>query len=361
MEGVLGDLGIGLATTLLGLTLRVVYLQRDQMAESKLTVDQEISELVEGTVFRIRETNTKIEQSHILLLQTFDEHTERAKEYSDKLASQVEQLEQRLTQIQIPSDAISSHLKPALASASQSILEFSSQFNNLTISPDVFAEQVEEALNAARDFVTEVVRELIDDLRRYLQDSSESAGHRVRQAIGTVEQTVKSRIEEIDLPSMEIDQQVQSMLKRLESNASLLAQSFDRMERSITEADKKIQEAPVSISQHIEGLQQKFSHVFSHTEQLLNAVGKRLSVLNTTDVTDSLSGLESFVRESHALLTVQENQAKSLRDLTSHIEQTNELFKSILNELETASESRGRLGIFRFGSRSKRHAERSST
>ena len=59
---IVGDLGVGISTTVFGLFLRVLFLQREDPADVEDRVQRELIDVAETTLARIRQTGAIVEQ-----------------------------------------------------------------------------------------------------------------------------------------------------------------------------------------------------------------------------------------------------------------------------------------------------------
>ena len=94
---IVGDLGIGLSTTVLGLFLRVLFLRRESSEQIENRVREELVDMAEATIARIRETAEIVEEGQIATRQAIEEMNTSIKTASTKLVTNTNQLEERVS------------------------------------------------------------------------------------------------------------------------------------------------------------------------------------------------------------------------------------------------------------------------
>ena len=93
---IVGDLGVGLSPTVLGLFLRVLFLQREDPMDIEDRVQRELIDVAEATVARVRQTGAVVEQGQILTRQTIDELNETTRQCSSELTERMGELHRRV-------------------------------------------------------------------------------------------------------------------------------------------------------------------------------------------------------------------------------------------------------------------------
>ena len=165
---IVGDLGIGLSTTVLGLFLRVLFLRRESSEQIENRVREELVDMAEATIARIRETAEIVEEGQIATRQAIEEMNTSIKTASTKLVTNTNQLEERVSAMtNIPPDLISSQLSPALDTASQSITRFTNQMDNIEIPDDLITSRTNQIFARLTETIGEgqiATRQAIDGM-----------------------------------------------------------------------------------------------------------------------------------------------------------------------------------------------------
>lgn len=260
-DHIVGDLGIGLSTTVLGLFLRVLFLRRETPEHIENRVHQELTDVAEATVARIRETADVVEEGQIATRQALEEMNTSVKAASDKLVANTNILEKRISDmINIPPDLLSSQLSPALASASQSITRFTHQMDNIEIPGDLILSRISEVLTHLAKAMADLTDQITVDIHKHLSGIFDEA--QTRHLIQQIEKTLVERFQAIEIPAELLTQRIEPVLDQVNSSTRVFV---NRMQ---------------NLSSSLEDAQQQFSELSNKTEALLGVIENSLSELD---------------------------------------------------------------------------------
>ena len=271
---IVGDLGIGLSTTVLGLFLRVLFLKRESSEQLEYKVREELVEVAEATIRRIRLTDDIVEEGQIATQQALEEMNTSVKAASNKLVANTNLLEKRVSDmINIPPDLLSSQLSPALDTASQSITRFTNQMENIEIPDDLITSRTNQIFARLTETIEEgqiATRQAIDGMNTSLKAATtklvanaDRLDERISDALSIPPDMVSSRL------SPALDSASQSITKftnELESIEIPDELIVSRIDRIFTRLAETVGELTDQISADVH---QRLSGVFD-TDQIQN-------------------------------------------------------------------------------------------
>ena len=340
---IVGDLGIGISTTVLGLFLRVLFLQREEPEEVEDRVRRELVDVAEATASQIRLTASIVEQGQILTRQVIDELNESAKESATRMTDLMEEIDRQFREVEIPPDLVAGRLNPILEELARSIRRFAQRVNEVEVPPEAFARSLDVAVGGLRESapaLRQVVLQFGDQLRDCLAD----ARSQVEDTLGRVEAETFVRLKELKMPAREIDQRTPRMLDRFEENAKQMEQllrSLEQIGNTVEDAARALVESPRAAMMSLESLQKE---IIDRLARQLNTIGERLESVDMKRIAGALDNVASVVAGTRKLIGTQqdmvERQTEALNSISIHNETINGTLDRILETLQLRSKRR---------------------
>jgi hypothetical protein len=145
---IIGDLGVGLVTTIVGLVGRIFFGQlRQDPEEIEEQTRLVLSDVVEKTKARLFHTNNVIDDVHQNAIQIMRDAKDAIDATNKGVISSVEQLETKLDRIEIPEDIVSRKMEQALSRFEVAIDGFSQRVDRIDVPQDVLSKKMDRALN----------------------------------------------------------------------------------------------------------------------------------------------------------------------------------------------------------------------
>ena len=335
---IVGDLGVGISTTVFGLFLRVLFLQREDPADVEDRVHRELIDVAQATRDRIRETASIVEQGQILTRQTIAELNDATKEFAVHLTVRMNELDGRLREVQIPSDMITSRLDPVLDETARSVAAFSKRVDSIDAPPDLVSQRLDEALAGVRESAPAHFDQTTSELRKELKEVLATGRVQVDDAIKRIEQAFVSRVTNIELPTQEIDQRTRSILSRFEESSEHFINAMQQMGSSVAEAESVMAESPAVLSQSFESVRGRMNNVFDQLESRVTNLGKGLDAIDTARIENALTAADSLVQESRKTVDTQRSaiaeQTERLGQLTTELQSINASIPRLLSRVQ---------------------------
>ena len=266
LASIVGDLGTGLITTVLGLILRVFFLASgSSKSEQEERVRVELVEVAEDTIRRIRMVADIVEEGQIAMRHAIEEMNSSIKAASTTLAASTNQLEERISTVtNIPPDLLSSQLSPALASAFQSIISFADQVYEIDIPDDLVISRINQLF--AR--VTETIEE------------GQTA---TRQAIDRMNTSIKAATTKLVANAERLDERISAAINvPSDMVSSRLSPALDNASQSITRFAKQVDNIVISDDLVISRINQLFARVTESIEEGQTATRQAIDGMNTS-------------------------------------------------------------------------------
>ena len=335
---IVGDLGVGISTTVFGLFLRVLFLQREDPADVEDGVQRELIDVAETTLARIRQTGAIVEQGQILTRQTIGELNDTTKKCSSQLTERMKELDRRLREVQIPPDMITARLDPVLDQFARSISGFAKRVDSIDAPADLVSRRLDHALASMKESAPDLLRETASELQKALNEALANARAQLDEAIKHIEQILVSRATDIELPTQEIDLRTRKTLDRFDESAEHLIKGMLRMGTSVAQAERALAESPTALVQSFDSLRARMVDVFDKLEQRVTNLGERLDTVDTTRIGDALAAADSLVRESREAVGPQRvaitEQTERLSELTSQLQSIHASLPHLLSGLQ---------------------------
>ncbi len=335
---IVGDLGVGISTTIFGLLLRVLFLQREDPADVEDRVQRELMDVAETTLARIRQTGAIVDQGQVLTRQTIDELNQTMKQCSSQLTECMKDLDRRVSEVQIPPDMITARLDPVLEESARSISGFTKRLDGIDAPADLVSSRLDRALAGVKESAPDLLRETALELQKALNEALANARTQLDEAIKHIEQILVSRATEIELPTREIDLRTRNTLDRFDESAEHLIRGMQRMGASVAQSEQALAESPRALEQSFESLRARFGSVFDQLEQRVSNLGQGLDAIDTSRIGDVLTATKSLVQESRKTVDDQRaaiaEQTERLSEITNQLQSINSSLPRLLSDLQ---------------------------
>ena len=338
IANIVGDLGVGISTTVCGLFLRVLFLQREDPADVEDRVQRELMDVAETTLARIRQTAAIVDEGQIVTRHTINELNETTKQWSFQLNERMKELGQRVREVQIPPDLITARLDPVLDQSARSISGFAERVDRIDAPADLVSRRLDHALAGMKESAPDLLRETALELQKALNEALANARAQFDEAIKHIEQILVSRATEIELPTREIDLRTRKTLDRFDASAENLIKGMERMGTSVAHAERALAESPKALDQSFESLRARFGNVFDQLERRVSNLGQGLDAIDTSRIGDALTATHSLVQESRKTVDDQRaaiaEQTEGLSELTNQLQTINASLPRLLSDLQ---------------------------
>jgi hypothetical protein len=328
---VVGDLGVGLVTTLLGLFLRV-YFQQLRVApeeiEEKVRVD--ITIVAERSRDQLKETSRILEQNKVLMNQILEESRQSLKSVSAKLIKSVVAMDQKVQDVEIPPDAITSRLVPVLNDLNSTISAFSKKVDEMTVPHNLIVDNVNDLFHVANEKIILGVQDNFSNISSVTQSAVE---HQVTK-IG--DQTAK-RLDLLKIPEDLITSKINPVVEGLAEGVTATIDSLSaglintaaKLDTALDRFDKleaKILDSNLATSQSIGILNKEVT-------ELLNNVKREIpTILDDAKSASAKSGEAYFQGVEIAIKGLTKNLAKVISPLEVSINTAVKDLEKVKNE-----------------------------
>lgn len=315
---IVGDLGIGLSTTMLGLFLRVLFLRKESSEQTEHKVREELVEVAEATTRRIRLTADIVEEGQIATRQALEEMNTSVKAASNKLVANTNLLERRVSDmINIPPDLLSSRLSPALDAASQSVTKFTNQVENIEIPNDLITSRTNQAFALLAESIGKLTDQISVDIHKHL-----SGVFDIEQAQNMIQQIEKSLIERfqaIEIPAELLTQRIEPALDQVNSSTRVFVNRMQNLSSSLEDTQQQLMKCNSNIATLDMDNVRSVVGALDAIDSLLK------NVQETIDTQRNLSSahnqhLSDLSNRADALSVVVENSLSSLSDLNNSLD-----------------------------------------
>ena len=189
---VVGDLGIGLITTLVGLFGRVFFTQlRKDPEEIEDRVRLNLSDAAERTRDQIVETIGLLEDSQDIIKQILSESRDRLIELNRTFETSISQLSDKVKNVNLPPDMITARLDPTLANAQKSLENFSDKTALVEVPSDMLTGQIKSSFDSLMLSFSQTLQLEIESLgivaKEKLADEAKVVGKEAAVLIGNIE------------------------------------------------------------------------------------------------------------------------------------------------------------------------------
>ena len=250
---IIGDLGIGLATTVVGLIFRIYFGSlRIDPEETEEQTRLELAAVAENTKRQIFETGEAMSYIQAQNIQIAEMGKKSIDTANKKILSSLERLDTKINAIDMPQDAITSKIEPMLSALESSVLNLTSKIDSIEIDPHVISEKAENIFMPLDSSISElqyklnaVNPEIINDkarnLLRNLDDSIDDLRNKISSVdpnllISSLDQAIESlvtKIDGIEIPSDIISENAAEVFTPLNETISGLSGSVNNLVRKI--------------------------------------------------------------------------------------------------------------------------------
>lgn len=335
---IVGDLGVGLSTTVLGLVLRVLALHREDPAEVEDRVRSELIDVAENTTTMIRTTANVVEQGQVITRQVIDELNTTLRQTAAEIAAGVRAIEENLQAIRIPPDLIESRLTPAVTQLSDAASALVEKVNGIDIPADLFASRIDRTAAEVTVALTDAVSRSGEEVGRRVSAVGDGVAAQAQDMLRSVDASVTTRIGEIEIPTDLVTRRVAPLLDGLDECTTRLNTSFQGMASAVANIER-------ALGGLLPELGDRLGAVFDDMHRRLAELGSALPALETDGIRllgeqmnearaaklDDLRQMKEAV-ENHHGSTARLNQR--IDSLSDHLRETNAAIRDGLARLE---------------------------
>ncbi len=321
VERIMGDLGIGSITTVVGLVFRVLVLHREDLADTEEHVREQIVDLAQSTMSGLYQTSEVVSRGHTANLQVVRELTEVMHRFSAEVREQSSQVTQNLEE------------------AAKSISGFSETVNQLAAPVEQLPNEFAKAVSEMQQQSLRQMQGIATDFHQVIADFLRSAQDQVSASISTTEQILVSRVKEISVPSEEVNQLRQKMLTGFDTQSRELTRSFGQVSnamRLVTQAldqvERDLRASPAALANSLDSLRDGTGSFFGHAREELANLANSVSALNIDRIVDGMREVEEISKERGRAIANQRDAASELSakltELVNEMQVLRELYSS---------------------------------
>ena len=335
---IVGDLGVGLSTTVVGLVLRVLALHREDPAEIEDRVRSELIDVAESTTAVLRKTAGVVEQGQIITRQTIDELNRTLRQTADEIGAGVRAIEESLDAIRIPPDLIVSRLTPVVTQLSDSASAFVEKVNAIDIPADLVATRFDRAAAEVTIALTDAVNRSGEEVGRRVSVFGDRVVAQAQDTLQRVDTLVSTRVDEIEIPTDLVTRRVAPLISGLDDCTTRLISSFEAMVSTVANIER-------TLGGLFPGFGDRLGPAFEDMHRRLTELGSALAALET----DGIRSLGVQMKEARATALDDLRQTKELVEsqhdstaqlnlridsLSEHLLTTNRMISDGLAKLE---------------------------
>lgn len=286
---IIGDLGVGLITTIVGLVGRIFFAQlRQDPEEIEEQTRLMLSEVVENTKSKIFYTNEIIADVHEQSIQIMRNAKDTIDTTNKGVIGSVKQLEIKLAQIDIPEDIISKKMDQVLGRFEKSVDKLTQKIDQIEIPPNIVSAKMEGALGVLEAAIA----------------------------------AVSSKIDAIQVDPEIINRKADLIVAPIRASVASLGESFEETEKSFRKINDhqeelvKFAEIAERLSQEKEKIAEWGQTIAENERQLVQLNGDLAQTQNA--LKSAVTLIEKLGREASGQ---QDNYGKSISGLLETIEQ----------------------------------------
>jgi predicted nucleic acid-binding Zn-ribbon protein len=316
---IMGDLGVGLSTTVFGLVFRIILTnQRKDPDEIEEITRLELSEAVDRTTAQLNATTRVIEAVQSQGRQIMEEAQESINTANASVLESLRQLDTKLQAIQVPDDMITSKVDPMLINLGSSIDRLVQRLDAIQVQPDLLDQKASELFAP----LNIMVMELRDKLNQI--DLSSLVAKLDTSVDGLI-----VKLGSIDIPSDVI--------------ANKASSAFDPLDQAVVELRDKLRSLEVSpdfLSDQISPLIQDISTLQNSLRDQQQRYAETVESA-FQNIAGHQNDLTQFSESSTSLLDNQErllNWANSITANENQLNQLNQTLTGVLNALSNTTD-----------------------
>lgn len=340
---VVGDLGVGLLTTLAGLFLRVVLTQvRKDPEEIEDRVRLQLTVAAENTRDQILQATSLVEDSNVLMKQIMEESQLRLNDFTNTLIKSVDELTNRVNRISIPEDLISAKLDPSLSQATESLSNFSQRTIEIEIPQDLLVSRADSAFQgletAAKNSVETAIANVALNTKLELEKQLERLGKEAAVLVGNIE-----------VPDDLVEKKLEPMIGQLSEQFEIMNQ---KLSQETTTLVSQVQNT-LSIFKELEDsavlnggvIRDRFSEVREQIDQNLSDVGTRFARNLETATVEIGEASATYQRKSiEAFRGFDQRLQAPLGTINARIAEASESFEILSNKIIETNKTLETLG-----------------
>ena len=319
VDQIIGDLGVGLISTVFGLVLRIVLThQRKDPDEIEEITRLELSEAADKATAQLNATTRVIEAVQSQGRQIMEEAQESIDTANASVLESLRQLDMKVQAIQIPEDMITSKVDPMLNNLGSSIDRLVQRLDAIQVQPDLLDQKASELFAPLNIMVMEL----------------------------------RDKLNQIDLSSLvaKLDTSVDGLIVKLGSIdiptdviANKASSAFDPLDQAVVELRDKLRSLEVSpdfLSDQISPLIQDISTLQSSLRDQQQRYAETVESA-FQNIADHQNDLTQFSESSTSLLDNQErliNWANSITANENQLNQLNQTLAGVLGALSNTTE-----------------------
>lgn len=301
VEQIMGDLGIGLMTTVVGLVSRVLVLHREDWADTEERTREQIVDFANSIMSDMYQTSEVVSQGHTANLQVMRELAKTMEQFTARVREQSHQVVLNLEE------------------AAKSVAGFSETVNQLGSPVERMPDEIAKAVS---DMQRQSIREMqgiATNFHEVIAEFLRSAQDQISASISTTEQILVSRIKQLSIPSEEVNQLRRRMLTGFDTQSQELTRSFGQFSnamRQVTQAvdqvERDLRASTAAIANSLDSLRDGTGSFFGQARNELANLANSVSALKIDRVVDGIKEIEKISQENGRAIADQLGAASEL-------------------------------------------------
>ncbi len=346
---IIGDLGVGLISTVFGLILRIVLThQRKDPDEIEEITRIELSEATEKATAQLNATTRVIEAVQFQGRQIMEEAQESINTANASVLESLRQLDMKLQAIDVPEDMITSKVDPMLNNLESSLERLVQRLDAIEVQPDLLDQKASELFAPLNIIVLELrdklnqidLNSLISKLDASIDDlivkfglidiPTDVIANKASSAFDPLDQAVvelRDKLKRIEVSPDFLTDQISPLIQDISSLQTSLRDQQQRYAETVQNAFQNISDHQNDLTQFSESS----TSVINNQERLLNWANSitaneiQLNQLNQT-LTGVLSALsnttDQITQSSNNTLSQQEVYRDAFAEIAKEIDAT---------------------------------------
>ena len=312
VDQIIGDLGVGLISTVFGLVLRVILThQRKDPDEIEEITRLELSEAADKATSQLIATSRVIEAVQRQGRQIMEEAQKSIDTANSSVLESLRQLDMKVQAIQIPEDMITSKVDPMLNNLGSSIDKLVQRLDGIQVQPDLIDQKASELFTPLNIMVSE--------LREKLNQIDLSS---LITRLDTSVDVLTEKLGSIDIPSDVI--------------ANKASSAFDPLDQAVTELRDKLRSLEVSPDLLVEQISPLIQDISTLQSSLRDQQQRYAETVENTfqSIADHQNDLIQFSESSTSVINNQERLLNWANSITANENQLNQLNQTLAGVLE---------------------------
>ena len=345
---IIGDLGVGLFSTVLGLVLRIfITNQRVDPDEIEEIARSELSAAVNKTTAGLQHMTYVIENLHASSLQVLEESKDLIEAANTSVIESVQQLDTKLQAINIPADVITSKVDPMLDKLGASIDRLVYKLDSLEVEPDLLAERVGRLLVPLAQITQELAHTIkevdVSPIIAKLDNSIDGLVHKV-DAIAIPADMIADKATAVFTPLDQAVIELRDKLRLLEVSPEFLSDQIAPLIQDVATLQESLREQHQTLAQWSDSINVSEAQLRSLNQTATNTA-KALS--DTTEQINQSSSHSLAQQEAHRDAYTEvagevKKAKKSISELSETVESISKQFAKVMRELTELAEDRSK-------------------